>query len=42
MDTISDRISGGTHGGLAVTPTGSIEATTAVHEEQTSIHSRIP
>jgi len=42
MDTISDRISGGTHSGFVLTGTCSIAAITGVHEQQISIHSCIP
>src|SRR6266568_8162780 len=42
IETISDRISGGTYPGLVVNGARSALASTAVHEQQTSIHSRIP
>src|SRR6266436_8431869 len=40
--TISDRMPGGSSCGLGAAATGSVAATTAVHEQQTSIHSHIP
>ena len=42
MATISGRMPGGNSCGLSVAATGCVAATTAVHEEQTSIHSHIP